>query len=155
MEKKRIWLTASEAAKYLGISLPTLKKIEGEGKLMPFHTPGGHRRYSIEMLDKYLESTRAAPQGEAPPVERLLNLSEGLQRLISRVLRDVAFRAQFLGDPIGAALGAGFDLREAELAALKEMDTQQLSAALEELDERVSKSGVGIEDLAGLLALFH
>lgn len=55
-------LGASEAAKYLGVSLPTLKKIEREGRLLPFHTPGGHRRYSIEMLDEYLESTRRTPQ---------------------------------------------------------------------------------------------
>lgn len=60
MKKERLWLTASEAAKYLGISLPTLKKIEREEKLVPFRTPGGHRRYSLEMLDEYLASTREA-----------------------------------------------------------------------------------------------
>ena len=35
MKKERLWLTASEAAKYLGISLPTLKKIEREGNGFP------------------------------------------------------------------------------------------------------------------------
>ena len=61
MEKDRIWFTASEAARYLGISLPTLKKTEKEGKLAPFRTPGGHRRYTIKMLDEYLESTQKRP----------------------------------------------------------------------------------------------
>ena len=62
MEKEKLWLTASEAARYLGVSLPTLKKIEKEGKLVPFCTPGGHRRYTTEILDEYLASTREAPQ---------------------------------------------------------------------------------------------
>ena len=60
--KKRVWLTVNEAARYLGISLPTLKKIEKEGNLVPFRTPGGHRRYTIEILDEYLASTREVPQ---------------------------------------------------------------------------------------------
>jgi putative resolvase len=62
LEKQRVWLTASEAARYLGVSLPTLKKIEKEGKLVAFRTPGGHRRYTIEMLDEYLANVREAPQ---------------------------------------------------------------------------------------------
>ena len=60
--KERVWLTVNEAARYLGISLPTLKKIEKEGNLVPFRTPGGHRRYTIEILDEYLASTREVRQ---------------------------------------------------------------------------------------------
>lgn len=48
-------LTAKQAAVYLGISLYTLKKIEHMGYLKPYRTPGGHRRYSQQMLDEYLE----------------------------------------------------------------------------------------------------
>jgi excisionase family DNA binding protein len=62
LKMERLWLTASEAANYLGISLPTLKKIEREEKLVPFRTPGGHRRYRLEMLDEYLASTREATE---------------------------------------------------------------------------------------------
>jgi len=51
-------LTAKEAAKYLRVSLYTLKRIESEGGLMPFLTPGGHRRYSLKMLEEYLEKSR-------------------------------------------------------------------------------------------------
>ncbi|MHB1295292.1 MAG: helix-turn-helix domain-containing protein [Anaerolineae bacterium] len=51
-------LTAREAAKYLRVSLLTLSKIEKEGGLLPFRTPGGHRRYSIDMLNEYLENSR-------------------------------------------------------------------------------------------------
>jgi hypothetical protein len=52
-------LTAREAAEYLHVSLFTLGKIEREDLLVPFRTPGGHRRYSLEMLNEYLERTRS------------------------------------------------------------------------------------------------
>jgi excisionase family DNA binding protein len=51
-------LTAREASTYLGISLSTLNRIEKEGLLVPFRTPGGHRRYNRRMLEEYLEATR-------------------------------------------------------------------------------------------------
>jgi excisionase family DNA binding protein len=52
-------LTAREASEYLHISLFTLSRIEKEGMLVPFRTPGGHRRYSLEMLNEYLERSRS------------------------------------------------------------------------------------------------
>jgi predicted site-specific integrase-resolvase len=54
-------LTAKEAAEFLHVSMFTLSKIEREGDLVPFRTPGGHRRYSMDMLRRYLESTRDHP----------------------------------------------------------------------------------------------
>lgn len=54
-------LTAREASEYLHISLLTLAKIEKEGTLVPFRTPGGHRRYSLDMLNEYLEHSRRPP----------------------------------------------------------------------------------------------
>ena len=55
-------LTAREAVEYLGISLSTLNRIEKQGLLVPFRTPGGHRRYAQRMLDEYLEATRRMPE---------------------------------------------------------------------------------------------
>lgn len=52
-------LKAREAARYLGVSLNTLYRMEQKGHLSPFRTPGGHRRYSLEMLDRYLEQSRS------------------------------------------------------------------------------------------------
>jgi len=52
-------LTAREAAQHLHVSLFTLGRMEKEGLLAPFRTPGGHRRYSQEMLDHYLEGSRS------------------------------------------------------------------------------------------------
>lgn len=50
--------TAKEAARYLGVSLATLNRVEKDGFLVPFRTHGGHRRYSKTMLDEYLESNK-------------------------------------------------------------------------------------------------
>jgi excisionase family DNA binding protein len=63
-------LTAKEAAAYLGISLSTLNRIEKEAGLIPFRTPGGHRRYDRKMLDEYLESTRMQPAEKVEVVIR-------------------------------------------------------------------------------------
>ncbi|NOZ26628.1 MAG: helix-turn-helix domain-containing protein [Chloroflexi bacterium] len=63
-------LTAREAAQYLNISLSTLHRIEQEGWLVPYRTPGGHRRYSIKMLQEYLEKTRRQPSQRADDSEK-------------------------------------------------------------------------------------
>jgi excisionase family DNA binding protein len=69
-------LTAREAARYLHISLFTLGRIEKEGLLVPFRTPGGHRRYRQEMLDRYLEGSRSQRAHDEP---RILVVDEGGQ----------------------------------------------------------------------------
>jgi len=51
-------MTAKEAARYLRVSMFTLSKIDKEGGLVPYRTPGGHRRYSLRMLNLYLNSSR-------------------------------------------------------------------------------------------------
>ncbi|MBC8249182.1 MAG: helix-turn-helix domain-containing protein [Anaerolineales bacterium] len=60
-------LNAREAAQYLRVSLFTLSRIERGGGLVPFRTPGGHRRYSMRMLHEYLENSRNSwnPGGNA------------------------------------------------------------------------------------------
>ena len=51
-------LTAKEAAAFLHVSLNTLWRMERRSLITPYRTPGGHRRYSVEMLRSYLERTR-------------------------------------------------------------------------------------------------
>lgn len=58
MEERMNLLTAKEAARYLRVSMFTLSKIEREGGLIPYRTPGGHRRYSLRMLNEYLNKSR-------------------------------------------------------------------------------------------------
>jgi len=57
-DERLVLLKAREAAEYLRISLFTLNRIERRGMLTPFRTPGGHRRYSLDMLNEYLEEHR-------------------------------------------------------------------------------------------------
>jgi excisionase family DNA binding protein len=52
--EKLTLLTAHEAAKYLRVSLSTLNRIERRGLLSPLRTPGGHRRYTLAMLNECL-----------------------------------------------------------------------------------------------------
>lgn len=47
-------MTAREAATYLRVSLSTLHRMERRGLLNPLRTPGGHRRYTIDMLNECL-----------------------------------------------------------------------------------------------------
>jgi excisionase family DNA binding protein len=51
-------MTAKEAARYLRVSMFTLSKMESQGRLVPYRTPGGHRRYSLKMLNRYLNNSR-------------------------------------------------------------------------------------------------
>lgn len=57
-------MRARDAADYLGVSLMTLRKIENDGDIVPFRTPGGHRRYSLRILRTYIQKRRrfAAPR---------------------------------------------------------------------------------------------
>jgi len=58
IDRQKFGMTARQAAEYLGVSLVTLTKMERGGELVPFRTPGGHRRYSLEMLEEYVGSKR-------------------------------------------------------------------------------------------------
>ena len=62
-ENENRLLTATEAARYLGVSVVTLYRMEKRELLSPYRTPGGHRRYSVEMLEGYLEDSRRPSGG--------------------------------------------------------------------------------------------
>ncbi|MDP6607330.1 MAG: helix-turn-helix domain-containing protein [Dehalococcoidia bacterium] len=49
------WLPIGEAAKYLGLSPPTLRRYEADGDLASIRTPGGHRRYAKADLDTFMQ----------------------------------------------------------------------------------------------------
>jgi len=60
VEEEMTILTAKEAADYLRVSLYTLRRMERDESLIPYRTPGGHRRYSLKMLNEYLEESRVS-----------------------------------------------------------------------------------------------
>jgi excisionase family DNA binding protein len=55
----RLGLTTSEAASHLGVSLSTIRRWADAGHLVGYRTPGGQRRFSVEQLEKFLESLQA------------------------------------------------------------------------------------------------
>ena len=57
-------ITTNEAAKLLGVSASTIYRMEKNGLIKPFRTPGGQRRFSRTALEDYLERSIdiSAPQ---------------------------------------------------------------------------------------------
>ena len=45
-------LSIGEASEYLGVSIDTLRRWEKRKRIEPFRSPGGHRYYKKEDLDK-------------------------------------------------------------------------------------------------------
>jgi excisionase family DNA binding protein len=50
--------TSSQAARYLGVSLATVRRWTDAGYLTGYRTPGGQRRFSREQLDGFVDSLR-------------------------------------------------------------------------------------------------
>ncbi len=80
-------------------------------------------------------------------------LRQAFEQLISRAFSDEGFRSQLMEDPERAALRMGLTLTPYELAALKTLGQNELASLIEDLDERISKTGVTAADLASLVDL--
>jgi putative resolvase len=48
-------LSISAAADFIGVCTKTLRRYESRNLIAPLRTPGGHRRYSMLLLDQFLE----------------------------------------------------------------------------------------------------
>src|SRR5690349_23613261 len=53
-ETEKNWFSSSEAARYLGVSVDTIRQLDESGELRASRTKGGHRRFSRKALDAYL-----------------------------------------------------------------------------------------------------
>jgi len=53
------WLALSEASHLLGVSPATLRRWSDAGRLRVFTTPGGHRRFSRQALERLLPADRS------------------------------------------------------------------------------------------------
>lgn len=80
-------LRPAEVAELFGVRPPTIARWAREGKLTPFLTPGGHRRYSRTSIQRLL-------RGEAAPSEAERQLAEDAARLYDQgwSIRQVAER---------------------------------------------------------------
>ena len=72
------WLTLGQASKYLGVHYTTLRTWSDSGDIAVFRTPGGHRRFNLNDLRRFL-SERASADLLADSHE-LVNVAVGLVR---------------------------------------------------------------------------
>lgn len=54
--ERQLVFTSSQAARYLGVSLATVRRWTDAGYLTGYRTPGGQRRFSREQLDDFIAS---------------------------------------------------------------------------------------------------
>ena len=53
---RRLVFTSSQAARYLGVSLATIRRWTDAGHVSCYRTPGGQRRFSRDQLDDFIAS---------------------------------------------------------------------------------------------------
>jgi excisionase family DNA binding protein len=53
---RQLVFTSSQAARYLGVSLATIRRWADAGHLSCYRTPGDQRRFSREQLDTFVSS---------------------------------------------------------------------------------------------------
>jgi excisionase family DNA binding protein len=73
-------LSISEAASLLGVSDETLRNWERDGKLTPFHTEGGHRRYYKTDIEKIIVKDQIK---DNIPVSELEKIKDAIEKIIA------------------------------------------------------------------------
>jgi len=66
--ERQLVFTSSQAGRYLGVSLATIRRWTDAGYLASYRTPGGQRRFSREQLDHFIDSLQRT--GEKPKHHR-------------------------------------------------------------------------------------
>ena len=63
---RRLVFTSSQAARYLGVSLATIRRWTDAGHISCYRTPGGQRRFAREQLDAFVTSMQRNGRQAAP-----------------------------------------------------------------------------------------
>jgi len=61
---RQLVFTSSQAARYLGVSLATIRRWTDAGHVSCYRTPGGQRRFAREQLDAFVTSMRREGRAE-------------------------------------------------------------------------------------------
>jgi excisionase family DNA binding protein len=77
------WLTLKDASAFLGVHFTTLRKWADEGEIRVFRTPGGHRRFSVADLRRFLEER----VGHSSPPDADSVLDEAVGRVRAEIQR--------------------------------------------------------------------
>jgi excisionase family DNA binding protein len=72
------WLTLKDASEFLGVHFTTLRAWADGGEIRVFRTPGGHRRFSLADLRRFLDER--ATQGLVKSETALVEAAVGLVR---------------------------------------------------------------------------
>lgn len=83
-DKKSQWLTLKEASDFLGVHFTTLRNWADRGEIRVFRTPGGHRRFSVADLRRFLEERvghAALPDTSVVVDDAVGRVREEIQRL--------------------------------------------------------------------------
>ncbi len=57
--ERQLVFTSSQAARYLGVSLATVRRWTDAGHVACYRTPGGQRRFSRTQLDDFITSMQS------------------------------------------------------------------------------------------------
>jgi excisionase family DNA binding protein len=88
------WLSIAAAAAYLGVSQGTLRRWTDEGRVATFLTPGGHRRYDQESLQKLVAGNSTTASGR-PRVSRQQITDRSLSAYAEDYVREARNRPWF------------------------------------------------------------
>jgi len=66
---RQLVFTSSQAARYLGVSLATIRRWTDAGHVSCYRTPGGQRRFAREQLDAFVTSMRREGRPERSGAE--------------------------------------------------------------------------------------
>jgi excisionase family DNA binding protein len=62
--ERQLVFTSSQAARYLGVSLATIRRWTDAGHVGCYRTPGGQRRFSRAQLDDFIASMQRTGSSE-------------------------------------------------------------------------------------------
>jgi len=62
--ERQLVFTSSQAARYMGVSLATVRRWTDAGHIACYRTPGGQRRFSRAQLDEFLASMQRTGPAE-------------------------------------------------------------------------------------------
>lgn len=66
-DERQLVFTSSQAARYLGVSLATIRRWTDAGHISCYRTPGGQRRFSKDQLDGFIVSLQSSDSTNTTP----------------------------------------------------------------------------------------
>ena len=90
------WMTLGEAAKYLGVAQSTVRKWADADRVETFKTPGGHRRFRRDDLDRFMQGASGeqlprSRRGDGPPLVLVVDDDAGVRAVIRECLEQEGF----------------------------------------------------------------